>query len=152
MIPLQRQSNKTTTIDAGSYNPLKAHDVGQLDKLGDQHIGAGIEFNKLHKGAFTKQLRAHNSKHKTNHSMQEFAELVIESPNFHKKTKARAGLYLNVLNHHKHPSGGKMSKTGKKILKGIGYGALGATTIAAGVGAAGLYHLGKIARDAIIKH
>ena len=48
MIPLQKQSNKTTTIKAGSYNPLKSHDVGQLDKLGDTMIGSGIK-NKTRK-------------------------------------------------------------------------------------------------------
>lgn len=43
MNPLQRKTNKTITIDAGTYNPLKAHDVGQLDKLGNKVIGSGIK-------------------------------------------------------------------------------------------------------------
>ena len=42
MIPLQRKSNKAITIDAGIRNPLGAHDVGQLSKLGNQMIGQGI--------------------------------------------------------------------------------------------------------------
>lgn len=46
MIPLQRKSNKTITIDAKTKNPLKAHDVDQLAKLGDKMIGNGLKKNK----------------------------------------------------------------------------------------------------------
>ena len=46
MIPLQRQSNKTHTIKAGTYNPLKSHDVDQLDKLNNEKIGSGIRRKK----------------------------------------------------------------------------------------------------------
>ena len=49
MIPLQRQSNKAITIDAGSYNPLKSHDVGQVAKLGNTMIGQGIKKRKSKK-------------------------------------------------------------------------------------------------------
>ena len=41
MNPIQRKSNKAITINAGTYNPLKSHDVNQMSKLGEQLIGNG---------------------------------------------------------------------------------------------------------------
>jgi hypothetical protein len=42
MNPIQRKSNKAITINAGTYNPLKSHDVNQMSKLGEQLIGKGL--------------------------------------------------------------------------------------------------------------
>jgi len=45
MIPFQRKANKAITIKTNA-NPIAAHDLGHLDKLGEQEIGGKMKHHK----------------------------------------------------------------------------------------------------------
>jgi hypothetical protein len=57
-----------------------------------------IDFDEMKWGSFTDQMKAYNREHDSNHTLEQFAKLVLSGKgNFRERTKDRARFYLNVI-------------------------------------------------------
>lgn len=75
---------------------------GGKDSNGEAIEGGNIDFEKIKKGAFTRQLKDFNRKHKKKLNMEQFANYVIDhNEEFNTITHKRAMFYLNILNRKK---------------------------------------------------
>jgi hypothetical protein len=98
---------KKKVMDCGG-NLVDIPDPAEEDATDDGEIpekylsAYGIDFEDLKKGAFTRQLKDFNRKHKKKLTMEQFAHYVIDrNEEFNSKTHKRAMFYLNVLAKHK---------------------------------------------------
>jgi len=68
MIPFQKMTNKPITIKTNA-NPIAAHDLGHLDKLGDREIGSGIHKNKRKRSAWIEHVLNYSKQHNVPYSV-----------------------------------------------------------------------------------
>ena len=69
MIPFQKMTNKPITIKTKSLNPIAAHDLSHLDKLGDKEIGSGIHKKKRKRSTWIEHVLHYSKEHNVPYSV-----------------------------------------------------------------------------------